>query len=68
MTLVDPVPHTSSSRRGERERIHATLEARLGTAGDLPADDERVDAVLLLGPLYHLVDPADRLAALNEAK
>ncbi len=30
--------------------------------------DSSVDAVLLLGPLYHLVDRDDRLAALSEAR
>ena len=32
-----------------------------------PAADASVDAVLLLGPLYHLTDRADRLAAWREA-
>jgi SAM-dependent methyltransferase len=47
---------------GRRQEEHPTV------AGELPADDASVDAVLLLGPLYHLVDRADRLAALHEAQ
>jgi SAM-dependent methyltransferase len=30
--------------------------------------DESVDAVMLLGPLYHLTERADRVAALREAR
>jgi len=37
-------------------------------ARHLSAADASVDAVLLLGPLYHLVDAADRAAALGEAR
>jgi ubiquinone/menaquinone biosynthesis C-methylase UbiE len=42
--------------------------ALLGDARELPFEDERFDAVLLLGPLYHLPDRADRVAALAEAR
>ena len=39
-----------------------------GDATALPADfTEQFDAVLLLGPLYHLPEAADRLAAVREA-
>ena len=39
-----------------------------GDATSLPAEDGgRYDAVLLLGPLYHLLAAADRLAAAREA-
>ncbi len=43
------------------------LDAAVGDARRLDLDDGSVDAVLLLGPLYHLVDPADRRRALTEA-
>jgi len=55
--LVDPVP------------LHVE-QAGLGVVGDareLPFGDASADAVLLLGPLYHLIEAADRLAALREA-
>ncbi len=39
-----------------------------GDARDLGAADESYDAVLLLGPLYHLTARDDRLAALREAR
>jgi ubiquinone/menaquinone biosynthesis C-methylase UbiE len=44
------------------------LTAEVGDARRLEHADERFDAVLLLGPLYHLVERADRIAALAEAR
>jgi SAM-dependent methyltransferase len=44
------------------------LTAEVGDARDLPVDDGRADVVLLLGPLYHLVDRGGRVAALEEAR
>lgn len=59
--LLDPVPaHVTAATA-------AGLDAVLGHAGALPWDDAVADVTLLLGPLYHLVDPADRAAALAEA-
>jgi ubiquinone/menaquinone biosynthesis C-methylase UbiE len=43
------------------------VDAIVGDARALALDDDQFDAVLLLGPLYHLVEPSDRLAALREA-
>ncbi|WP_214415411.1 class I SAM-dependent methyltransferase [Sphaerisporangium fuscum] len=61
--LLDPVPlHV------ERAGRLPGVRARLGDARELPVPDESVDAVLLLGPLYHLPDRADRLRALAEAR
>ncbi|HVM14301.1 MAG TPA: class I SAM-dependent methyltransferase [Egibacteraceae bacterium] len=45
----------------------AGLTAQVGHARDLPFDTSSFDAVLLLGPLYHLTDAQARLAALREA-
>lgn len=62
--LIDPVPlhvEQASQRPG--------VSARLGDARDLhDVADASIDAVLLLGPLYHLQEPEDRLAALTEAR
>ncbi|GAB3151773.1 class I SAM-dependent methyltransferase [Microbispora hainanensis] len=61
--LLDPVPlHV------ERARALPGVTARLGDARDLPLPDASADAVLLLGPLYHLPGRADRIAALAEAR
>ncbi len=66
--LVDPVPDhvVQAARRGRSAEMPFTAsrgDARaLGTAGDT------VDAVMLLGPLYHLVEHRDRVRALSEAR
>jgi SAM-dependent methyltransferase len=39
-----------------------------GDARSLPLPEDSVDAVLLLGPLYHLGERTDRLRALGEAR
>ncbi|MBA0054158.1 class I SAM-dependent methyltransferase [Streptomyces sp. AJS327] len=60
--LVDPVPlHV------EQARALPGCAAELGDARELHAMDGSFDAVLLLGPLYHLVERADRDRALAEA-
>ncbi|GLW91530.1 class I SAM-dependent methyltransferase [Actinokineospora globicatena] len=61
--LIDLVP----------EHVDAAAElpgvtAQVGDALDLPVPDAGYDAVLLLGPLYHLTDHADRARALAEAR
>jgi SAM-dependent methyltransferase len=49
------------ARHGER------VDSRVADAMALDLDDASVDAVLLLGPLYHLYTDADRVTALREA-
>jgi ubiquinone/menaquinone biosynthesis C-methylase UbiE len=44
------------------------VTAEVGDARQLGAPDESVDVALLLGPLYHLVEPTERVRALDEAK
>jgi SAM-dependent methyltransferase len=61
--LVDALAlHVEHARRDGR------FEADVGDALALDAPDERYDAVLLMGPLYHLTDRGDRLKALAEAR
>ena len=57
-----------AARKGSEAGI--TFEALMqGNALDLSAfPDERFDAVLLMGPLYHLLDAHDRLRAIQEAR
>lgn len=43
------------------------LTAEIGDARNLNLPDASADCVLLLGPLYHLVDREDRMLALREA-
>ena len=62
MRLVDVLPlHV------EQARAHG-LDARVGDARSLDDPDDAYDAVLLLGPLYHLIERADRVRALGEAR
>jgi SAM-dependent methyltransferase len=44
------------------------VTAEVGDARALPAEDDSYDAVLLLGPLYHLTEREDRLHAWREAQ
>jgi len=61
--LVDVVPaHVAQAA------ALAGVTASVGDARDLSAADSSCDVVLLLGPLYHLVEPADRARALAEAR
>jgi SAM-dependent methyltransferase len=59
--LVDPVPRHVATARGKG------VDAVEGDARALAEPDASRDAVLLLGPLYHLLDRADRVRALTEA-
>ncbi|MET3429573.1 SAM-dependent methyltransferase [Actinoplanes tereljensis] len=61
VTLYDIVPKHVDQARAKG------VPAQVGDARRLPAGDETADAVLLLGPLYHLPDAADRAQALTEA-
>jgi SAM-dependent methyltransferase len=64
--VVDPMArHVEAARRLADGRRRVTAE--VGDARRLAADNDSVDAVLLLGPLYHLTDRADRVQALHEA-
>jgi len=64
--LVDPVArHVERATRRLGDGDH--FSAEIGEARTLTQADESVDAVLLLGPLYHLTKRADRLKAWTEA-
>jgi ubiquinone/menaquinone biosynthesis C-methylase UbiE len=67
--LVDPVPlHIEQAQAASAAQPETPIAScRLGDARRLPFDDLSVDAVLLMGPLYHLVDASDRDRALREA-
>jgi ubiquinone/menaquinone biosynthesis C-methylase UbiE len=67
--LIDPVPeHVEQAREAScKQPEHPLASAGVGDARRLPHADGTADAVLLLGPLYHLVEREDRLACLREA-
>jgi 2-polyprenyl-3-methyl-5-hydroxy-6-metoxy-1,4-benzoquinol methylase len=62
VTLVDPVVE-----HVEKAAAAGTFAAVIGDARQLEQDDSSFDVTLLLGPLYHLVEAADRAQALAEA-
>jgi SAM-dependent methyltransferase len=62
VTVVDPLPEhvaEAATRPG--------VDAVQGDVRALPVDDASAGAVLLLGPLYHLLDRADRVLAWRQA-
>ena len=67
--LIDPVPkHVEQARAASAQQpAHPLASAEVGDARRLPHGDASADAVLLLGPLYHLVEREDRLACLRQA-
>jgi SAM-dependent methyltransferase len=67
--LIDPVPaHVERARQIAAERgLSESFTAHVGDARRLDRTDGSYDAVLLLGPLYHLVDRHDRIQAWAEA-
>ena len=61
--LLDPIElHVRQAREA------GVASAEIGDARSLPQADASADAVLMLGPLYHLQEQADRLRALAEAR
>jgi len=67
--LVDLVPkHIAQAIQMATLYGAAPLQSiSIGDARHLDFADRSVDAVVMLGPLYHLVQSADRLAAVREA-
>jgi len=65
--LLDPVQkHVEQARAASaRQPEHPLASVEVGDARSLPHADSSCDAVLLLGPLYHLVEKEDRLACLR---
>lgn len=67
--LIDAMPlHVEQAQAASARQPHAPLAScRLGDARRLEAADASADAVLLLGPLYHLIERSERVMALREA-
>jgi SAM-dependent methyltransferase len=64
--LIDPVPRHVETAAALDTKC-GSIEAQLGDASTLPFPDASMDAVLCFGPMYHLIEEADRIAALREA-
>jgi ubiquinone/menaquinone biosynthesis C-methylase UbiE len=67
--LIDPVPlHIQQAQAASAAQPETPIAScTLGDARQLKFADETADAVLLMGPLYHLVQAEDRRQALAEA-
>ena len=67
--LVDPVDlHIEQAKEAsDQQPEHPIASISLGDARALRFASMSTDAVLLLGPLYHLIDRNERLLALSEA-
>jgi SAM-dependent methyltransferase len=67
--LIDPVArHVAEAEAMSHAQPQRPFEAALGDARRLEEPNAAYDAVLLMGPLYHLVERSDRLLALREAR
>src|SRR5690606_14372757 len=59
-------PHVEEATSASAAQPEAPLvSCQVGDARAVPYDDASADAVLLLGPLYHLLERADRDRALS---
>jgi ubiquinone/menaquinone biosynthesis C-methylase UbiE len=67
--LSDPVPkHVEEAKEASRAQGRFPIvSCAVGDARKIEQSDASADGVLLLGPLYHLTERADRLRALREA-
>ncbi len=66
--LVDGTPRlVEEARRRNASRATPLASLAVGDARALWPEPASADAVLVMGPLYHLIEPSDRLAALAEA-
>src|SRR3990167_8859221 len=66
--LIDLVPkHIEQGLLASRHSQYPFASASVGDARSLQQQNESVDAVLFLGPLYHLPEKSDRIKALMEA-
>ena len=67
--VVEPIErHVEHVAETARRRELPGLTSELGDARDLSGVAPGADAVLLLGPLYHLTEASDRTVALTEAR
>ena len=65
--LIDPVPRlVEEARRRSEASPHRICTCQVGDARELAFNNGVADGVLLLGPLYHLTDAAERVRALRE--
>lgn len=65
--LIDPVPRlVEEARRRSDLSPNGICSCQVGDARELRFNDGFADSVLLMGPLYHLIETAERRRALRE--
>lgn len=67
--LIDLIPlHAKQARQASQNQPgYSITSVSIGDARKLAQAEHKADAVLMLGPLYHLTSRDDRIAALREA-
>lgn len=67
--LIDIMPlHIQKAERIATDPASPKLaDMQVGDARSLPFPDQSADVVILHGPMYHLTEPSERMAALREA-
>src|SRR5687767_2527152 len=69
VSLVDLSPRNIELAKEYSQQHGIDLEAcETGEATDLKFPDNQFDLVLLMGPLYHLIEKEERIKAISEAK
>ena len=69
VTLIDLSPRNIELARNHEQTNGITLtKIDTGNATDLQFPNDQFDIVLLLGPLYHLIERSERVKALAEAR
>jgi ubiquinone/menaquinone biosynthesis C-methylase UbiE len=69
VSLLDAVPlHVEQAREASSRQPEHPFTTVVGDARNLPYEDQSADAVVLFGPLYHLIERDDRLLALSETR
>lgn len=66
--LIDPMPRHIEQAREVADGLDNPFTCALGDVRSLSEANESSDAVLLLGPLYHLTERTERLRALSEVR
>jgi ubiquinone/menaquinone biosynthesis C-methylase UbiE len=67
VVLIDPVPALVAQAQSATRQGSRGFDAKIGDARALDEPDGSIDAVVMLGPLYHLPEATQRAAALREA-
>ncbi|MFD0766122.1 class I SAM-dependent methyltransferase [Mucilaginibacter lutimaris] len=68
VTLIDPVPKHIQQAKKRSKQTSQPYQCLLAEGRNLPLPDASQQLVILHGPLYHLQERSDRIAALREAR